>query len=255
MATRTSDVERDFLVGLKANAIPAIAADQIFKGSAVGDNGAGYGRPLVAGDIFKGFAADQCDNLLGAAGAKNIDLRKKGVVQLSVSGAVITDVDQLVFASDDDTFVFTPTGNTVIGKVVRFVSSGIVMVSFDADNPELDVFANKVQETHAANYTVDLQDCGKVLNVNTDAVVITLPATDVGIDVVVRNIAALGVSGVSISPNANDKIQGPDTAGTDNKDQINTKATAQRGDFLHLLADGAEGWFIKRKKGTWAEEA
>ena len=255
MATRSSDAERDWLVGLDANAIPAVAADIIYKGSAVGDNAAGYGRPLVAGDPFRGFAAAQCDNLLGAAGDKEILLIKRGVVKLAVTGLVITDVDALVYASDDDTFTFDPTGNTLIGKVARYVSAGVGMIAFDTDNPPLDPFADKIQETKTDNYTVDAEDVGKCLNIGTDAKAFTLPATVVGYDVVFRNIGAFGTVALNISPNANDKIMGPDTAGTDNKDQINTKATAQRGDYIHLLGDGANGWFIKRKKGTWAEEA
>ena len=51
------------------------------------------------------------------------------------------------------------------------------------------------------------------------------------------------------------KIMGADVAGTDNKDQINTKTTAIRGDWMHLVGDGSNGWYIVGKRGTWAEES
>ena len=93
--------------------------------------------------------------------------------------------------------------------------------------------------------------------VDTDAVVLTLPATAVGISYNIVNIAVDGGAKLSVSPNANDKIQGPDIAGVDNKDLINTKATQKRGDFVKLIGDGAAGggWFVVDIGGTWAAEA
>ena len=38
------------------NHLPVIASDIIYEGAAVGDNGAGYVRPLSGGDAFRGFA-------------------------------------------------------------------------------------------------------------------------------------------------------------------------------------------------------
>ena len=57
--------------------IPVIAADIIYTGAAVGENGAGYARPLVAGDRFLGFAKEQADNATGAAGAVSITVDAK----------------------------------------------------------------------------------------------------------------------------------------------------------------------------------
>lgn len=114
------------------NEIPSIAADITFQGAAVGDNGSGYGRPLVAGDPFRGFALEICDNSSGSAGDKRIKLLEEGKVQLPISGLAITDVGKDVYASDDDTFTLTKGTNSRIGHVHRFVSSGIGIVKFRA---------------------------------------------------------------------------------------------------------------------------
>lgn len=114
------------------NHLPIIANDIVYEGAAVGDNASGYARPLVAGDPFFGFAIEKCDNAGGSAGDKYVKVRRKGYVELAVSGAAITDVGKPVYASDDDTFTYTAGSNTLIGFVKRFVSSGRVVVEFKA---------------------------------------------------------------------------------------------------------------------------
>jgi hypothetical protein len=254
MTTLAADKARNFELG-SINELSVIASDIIYEGAAVGVvKGTGYVRPLSAGDAFAGFAESKCDNSAGAAGDKRVRTRKTGLVQLSVSGAVITDVGQPVYASDDDTFVFTPTSNSFIGFVHRFVSSGVVIVAFDVDN-FVDPYTGRVYETlSAATKTLDLEDSGKTFFC-TVTTVITLPATAVDLDVVLVNIGPYGTVQISADPAAADKFVGPDLTGTDNKDYINTLATAQRGDFIDIKGGHADGYIIRRKKGTWAAEA
>ena len=114
-------------------------------------------------------------------------------------------------------------------------------------------FPGKVYNNKIADYTVDAEDSGKVLTQAITGKVFTLPATVAGLEVIIQTIAADGV-GITMSPNASDKIMGPDVAGTDDKDQILTAATAIRGDYLHLRGDGDAGWWIVAKRGIWAEE-
>jgi len=85
-------------------------------------------------------------------------------------------------------------------------------------------------------------------------VVITLPAVE-GIGVGVGNIAGFGVAKVSVSPNAVDMIEGPGITAADDKDIINTKATARRGDHVIVVYGDANGWRISKIVGTWAREA
>jgi len=112
---------------------PMIASDIIYEGAAVGENGSGYSRPLVAGDPFQGFAESKADNSDGAAGIVNVRVRTKGKVELSISSVAITANDRpAVYASDDNTFTLTSTDNSLIGYVSRWVSSGVAIVEFDA---------------------------------------------------------------------------------------------------------------------------
>jgi len=235
---------------------PVIAADIIYDGAAVGlVKASGHARPLVGGDRFAGFAIEQADNSAGAAAAENCKVRKRGLVQLSVSGAVITDVGQPVYASDDDTFVFSPVGGTFIGFVRRFVLSGVVIVEFDPDYAD-PYGSYSVRETISADKTLDAEDCGKLFWVDTDAKVITLPAIAVGLSgCLIVNGGAYGAVLVTISPNSADMILGPDITGADDKDLLNTKATAQRGDRVTLIAGDADGYMVTSLVGAWARQA
>lgn len=253
MTTLSADAPRAFFEG-DFIALPVIASDIIYGGAAVGENGSGYMRPLVAGDRFRGFADYKADNASGSAGAIDVRLRQRGSIELSVSGAVITDVGQPVYASDDATFTFIPTGNSFIGYVERWVESGKVVVAFDVNQP--DPYAGKPAETLSGNKTLDAQDTGKVFFVDTDATTTTLPATaTAGQQIKIVNIGADGAVAINVSPQAADKIMGPDLAGVDDKDLINTKATARRGDYVVLTAGHADGWVVSEMVGTWAAEA
>lgn len=259
MTTLAADTPRDHVVG-DINEIPVIAADIIYEGAAVGVvTASGHARPIAAGDRFAGFAEQRCDNSAGTAAAKNVRVKCRGVIKLSVSGAVITDVGQPVYATDDDTFVFLPTGGVFVGFVHRFVSSGVVEVRYDASeyvDPYSKYGAPGEYETKSGAYTLDIQDNGKVLFIDTTAV-ITLPAVATPVDVTLVNIGAYGTVQVSASPGATDQIHAPDIAGVDNKDHINTLATAQRGDLVQLSsgAGDANGWIVRNQIGTWAQEA
>lgn len=255
MTTLAANSPRSYELG-ERNFLPVIASDIIYEGAAVGlVDGTGHARPLSGGDRFGGFAVAKADNSSGAAAAINVEVYECGEVQLSVSGAVITDIGQPVYATDDDTFVFNPVGGTFVGFVKRFVSSGVVVVEFDADEFQDPYGEYSVRETISANKTLDIQDNGKVFFVDTDAKVITMPAVATPVNCKIVNIGAFGAVLVAVSPDAADKIQGPDLPGTDDKDLLNTKATARRGDFVKLVAGDANGPIVAELRGTWATEA
>ena len=132
MTTLAVNQLRDYQMGDKEE-YPVIAADIIYQGAAVGENGSGYSRPLVAGDPFQGFAEAIADNSGGAAGAINVNVKKKGNIVLPISALAITANDRpLVYASDDNTFTLTATSNSLIGTVSRWISTGLAVVEFDA---------------------------------------------------------------------------------------------------------------------------
>jgi hypothetical protein len=91
----------------------------------------------------------------------------------------------------------------------------------------------------------------------TGAGTVTLPAVaNLQGDIWVVNGAADGTQ-IAVSPNSNDKflwdIAG--AGGTDNKDVINTAATAKKGDYIKIRYGSGDGWLISEFGGTWADEA
>jgi hypothetical protein len=252
MTTLAANKPRAYELG-RGNTLPVIASDIIYEGAAVGVvDATGHARPLNAADRFAGFAERKADNSAGAAAAINVDVIKAGEIQLAVTGAVITDVGQPVYATDDDTFVFLPTGAVFIGFVKRYVSAGVAVVEFDA-NVLKDPYGDTVRNTISATYTTDIEDTGKTLFVDTDAFVITLltyaAATAHRIKVV--NIGAFGTVAVSIDPAAGDLIAGPDDTGADGGLLVNTKATARRGDYVVLTSGGDNGYIVEEIRGIW----
>jgi hypothetical protein len=252
MTTLAKNVPRPQELG-DINEIPVVAADIIYEGAAVGVVAAsGHARPLTAVDKFAGFAQRQADNSAGLAAAINVRTNKRGAVQLPITGAVVTDVGQAVYATDDDTFTFNPAGGVFVGFVRRFVSSGIVIVEYDVEK-FVNPWEGRVCETlSASTKTLDAQDTGKVICC-TVTTVVTLPATATALDnVTLLCVAPFGTAQISADPAAADKIMGPDLAGTDNTDLINTLATARRGDFVTLRAGHADGYTVTGLKGIWA---
>lgn len=131
MATLAANQPRAYAQG-DIEAYP-VQVDVIYEGAAVGENGFGTIRPLVAGDPFLGFALEQVDNSAGAAGDLRVRVRTKGRVELDVAGSAISSNDRpAVYASDDDTFTLTSTSNSLIGYVSQWVSGTTCIVEFDA---------------------------------------------------------------------------------------------------------------------------
>lgn len=116
------------------------------------------------------------------------------------------------------------------------------------------------------NKTLAATDSGVVQVVKTDAIVLTLPATAVGLLLTVFNGQTYPSGGapgavidksvlVAVSPNSADKIMGLQFTAADDKDALNTKATSRYGDEIRLLGDGSLGWYVTQAKGAWAREA
>jgi hypothetical protein len=251
MTTLAVNVARAFVLG-NENDFPAIA-DVFFEGSAVGlVDATGHARPLEFPDRFVGFVQEKLDSSAVAAAVRNVRVRKRGVIKLSVSGAVITDVGQPIYATDDDTFVFSPVAAVFIGKVIRFDSSGVVDVEFDAGNMA-DPYAGRIWETYSATSTLDVLDTGKGFWVDTDAQTMTLLeyAAGTAIDIVVMNGGGFGLVEVNVDVAAADVMHGPDDTGAAGGLTVNTKATARRGDYLKISTGGDDGYMVVEKSGIW----
>jgi predicted RecA/RadA family phage recombinase len=225
-------------------------------------------------DVTAGAAitSGQIDKLLNQCAVAISDVASGKVDSRSVLGCVkgvFTAVAQIANAGDPvwfdasaSTFTIMPqsaagdcfAGILAAGMAASAVEGQVLLNVRPADIP-IDALIGKAYELKTDNYTVDAQDTGKVLCLATDAKTFTLPATAAGLDVILVNLASNGGALMSVSPNASDKIMGPDVAGVDDKDYLNTKATQVRWDYLHLLADGNAGWYVKGQRGTWAQES
>lgn len=258
MTTRSENGALVEILG-DVNSFPMVASDILYTRSAIGlVDASGHARPLTSSDKFGGFCRKKADNSTGAAAAINVDGVKKGTLKLSISGAVITDVDNPVYATDDDTFVFSPVGAVYIGIMTRFISAGVGEVTFHAlvdKDPYLKYGSPEEYETKSANYTLDILDNGKVIFIDTDAFTITLPVVATPVNCTIVNIGAYGTILVKVAPNSADMIHAPDIAGTNNKAHQNTKATARRGDLVQLRTGDADGWIVSNQKGIWAQES
>ncbi|NIA17285.1 MAG: DUF2190 family protein [Planctomycetes bacterium] len=144
-----------------------------------------------------------------------------------------------------------------LGTVIEDAAStaATVKVALNVFLPQAVIFEGMTFETVSVDKTLDIQDVGKAFIVDTDAKTITLPATAAGGRVAIINGGADAAVAVNVSPAAADKIMGPDIAGANDKDLINTKATAKQGDFVIIEPDVAgDGWHVTAIRGTWATE-
>lgn len=130
--------------------------------------------------------------------------------------------------------------------------------SFNKSNPTFDGVPMTIGGTpvvKTANYTVVITtDSGKTFTSKLDGIAFTLPAIAIGNTVTIVNIAKDGQALLTVSPNANDGITYAGSS-TDDKDIINTKATAKKGDYITLASlDGVVAWQVVAVRGIWAKE-
>ena len=113
--------------------------------------------------------------------------------------------------------------------------------------------------------TLTEDDLGRTVCIATDAKKITLPkitTSMLGKKITIMNTGADGNNIVTISPNAVDGVNGSIAnaaadsvaSGAVNKDFVNTKATANLGDYVVLMALAATKWVIVGGVGIWASE-
>jgi len=130
-------------------------------------------------------------------------------------------------------------------------------MSTTISNTSNDVlYARNSQNTITASTTLTEADAGKSFNIATDALVVTLPlieADSIGMEFTFRNTGADGANIITLSPASADGINGTIAnsaadsvaSGVVNKDLINTKATANNGDWVKLRAVSTTKWYIE----------
>ena len=130
-----------------------------------------------------------------------------------------------------------------------------------------DVERNQVaQSYYTATGDISESDLGNDHNVAVDALTIGLPlitSGNLGSTIFFRNTGADAAVKLVISPKNTNKIIGSITlaasvfaaSGVLDKDVINTKATALKGDWIALRAVSLTEWYIIGGQGIWASEA
>ena len=255
MTTLAANKQRAFEQG-DINEFPMVASDIIFEGAAVGlVDATGHARPLNSADRFVGFARAKADNGSGSAADIRVQVYTRGMIELSVTGAVITDVGQPVYAADDDVFQFIATSAVFVGFIWRFVSAGVAVVEFDAGKLT-DPHLGWIHESTAIDKTVDDTDNGKCFWFTADAKKLTLPIVADGVhDIRMVNVGAFGTQLLTIDLDNGDDLESADITPADGKGLLNTKATARRGDRLDVSHADTAGYTVSNKVGIWAIEA
>jgi len=113
-----------------------VADDCIYGGSLVAVNAAGYANPGAdtAGLIFVGVAEERADNSGGAAGAIEVNVRRRGeFLFASASALTIANVGDSVVLSDDQTVALAADAinDIACGKITEVPSASTCWVSID----------------------------------------------------------------------------------------------------------------------------
>ena len=181
----------------------------------------------------------------------------------SLSGTNPTLAIAETTAGVDATYRGAPKGQLLLDTTngVYYVNAGTATAPSWVQLPTLDTngaLANKMPVlTKSADYTLTATDSGALVIVTGVDKVLTLPATVAGL-VYTIVLAAAGLSagtGLSISPNASDKIIGNGFTAADDKDAILAGSGDRAGDAITLVGDGVDGWYITSLTGTWTRQA
>jgi len=122
---------------------------KIWRGAIVGLTSAGFARGLIAGDVFAGIAYEEKDNSAGADGAMLVRVWTIADIEHAVSSVAQTDVGRPVFASADDTLTLTGAGNSYVGTIVDYVSSGVALVRIDPQRRAVKTVIQLVEDLGA----------------------------------------------------------------------------------------------------------
>ena len=136
------------------NECPVAAGQHLYRGSMAFGDAAGRATTVLGGK-FLGHVVAEADNSNGGAGDINVVLYGgRYRLQVPLTGVALTSIGSQVFASDDNTLTLTPGSNTMVGRVVRYVSTGVAIVEFGSVNYSLvTVVQQPVIAATKANYT------------------------------------------------------------------------------------------------------
>jgi len=234
--TANREVQRYVDQELRSYAVKA--STHVYKGAFVGLTG-GYARGLVAGDSFVGIAYEEMDNSAGADGAKSVRLFTLGDFQLPLAGATIANLGAALYASDDQTLTLTAGGNSFVGMVVGFVSSGLIVARLIPSHAATVRGMGVVIEHHTTDDALTAAESGSV-HTNLGAagtVTFTLPQTGVSAGTAFT-FACMADQALRVDPGAAGAVYIKGVKQADDK----YVQISDIGDFMTLVADGNGDW-------------
>jgi hypothetical protein len=146
-----------------------------------------------------------------------------------------------VFASDDATITFTPTGNTLIGRITGLEGSKAIITCQTLDHQAVaPCSAGTVAKAATGALTITTADLNKLIKLpSTGAQAVTLPAA-----------ADCAGQFLTFKKTTADAVAATLTAaGSDTIDGASTVATIDAAqDTITLTSDGVLGWWIIAQK-------
>jgi len=239
-----------------------MGTDIIYKGGFVtlSASGIALAGQATAGHKFAGVAYEKIDDS-AAAGTKWVRVYTRGTFLFVATSITQVMVGQMMYLVDDQTFDDVPQTVAIpCGVLVEYVSTTSGWIDIGPAVALGQTFQNEMSNeldfvTKTDDHTCTVKESGTRFAIATDAKTFTLPATVRGLVYEFWNTGAAGNNIITISPNASDGIAAPSLTNADNKDLINTKATADYGDMCRLVGDGSAGWVATKLNGVWAKEA
>ena len=134
---------------------PVINADIIYAGANVCVNAAGYALPGAdtAGLLYAGVAVEYVDNSAGAAGAKTVALRRRGLIKMTFQTAISqANVGDGVFLVDDNLVDVTAnvTNKIFCGIIAGYIDTTHAWVDIEPAIKQADV-ASHIADASAAH--------------------------------------------------------------------------------------------------------
>jgi hypothetical protein len=129
---------------------PLYRALKPYEGSMVFRKSDGYAcLTSAAANPFLGHAWAAADNSAGGDGDVEVYVRSgRYRAKVSISALAITDVGKAVYASDDGTLTLTATAHSYVGRVTKWISTGVGIVEFQSSGA---AEVTCVQQAHIAD--------------------------------------------------------------------------------------------------------
>lgn len=247
MTALTKEADR-CVTGGTLRRLPSAASAAPFAGSLLAISTTGYAAILTAGRPFAGICRTTIPSANAAVAAGDTEIEAIcGLFQIAVaiSGAAAADAltRRKVYASDDNVFTFTPTGNTYIGEASGYdaLADKLIVACRTADAVPTGGFCPLGIETLAdAPATLTVAQLDKLLLITPGAGrTLTLPAAAscAGRCFTVKTLAA---QVITLDGNASETIDGAATHAL--VDAIN--------DVITIMSDGTSWYTISGQLAT-----